>query len=360
MNLKLILSLSAIASVVLGKNVVDLRQRDWTAAQPVEREIQDRNADEFHNDKRDPKNVVNLGSFQKDVEEQAHEKREPKNVVDLKKVHNDKRDPKNVKEFKKFPKDYKREPKNVVDLKKVGHDKREPKNVVNLKKLAHDKREPKNVVDFKKIPHDKREPKNIVNLGKFQEDVENQAHEKKDGMNAVLIKQLKRLEEQVLFKIDEHDCHENILQSILPQVKDISIFAGYIRDNEYVSKKTELTDETTIIIAPSDDAIINKLQGKKPWEFPNPIGGENPDENASKNINSFVFGHVIENFEDNLQIESHSVVAKLLNGNTLRIKQDSSHKFLIQLNDNDWIQVKQVKQVDNGFVFVIDDCLVKP
>jgi uncharacterized surface protein with fasciclin (FAS1) repeats len=200
----------------------------------------------------------------------------------------------------------------------------------------------------------------VLKLEKFKQDVENQAHEKKDGMNTFLIQQLKRLEDQILFKLDEHDCHENILQSILPQVKDISIFAGYIRDNEYVSKKTELTDETTIIIAPSDDAIINKLQGKKPWEFPNPIGGENPDENASKNINSFVFGHVIENFEDNLQIESHSVVAKLLNGNTLRIKQDSSHKFLIQLNDNDWIQVKQVKQVDNGFVFVIDDCLVKP
>lgn len=368
MHLEFLVWLSTLAVGILAKNVVNLP---------------DSNGDIDGNDKRDPKNVINLDEFL----EQLQDKREPKNVIDLQTLadaieqEQQKRDAKNVVDLEKIEYQVKREAKNVVDLQDLAYAvkeqqmvKRDAKNLINLDELAEAIRQQnqkrKNVVnlpDEDTKVNDKR--KNVINLNDFKIGVEQEVNnEKRTPKNVISITDflnayneeapVKRdIDHQVNFKIDQVDCHENLLQSILPQIRDISIFSGYIRDNQYISTKTEATDEITIIIAPSDDAIIHKLNGKKPWEFP--LSTDN-DKNVEKNCQNFLFGHIVENFEDNLQIEQQTVLTQLLNGNFLSIKQDITNKFSIKVNMDDWIDVKQVKQVDNGFIFVIDDVLVKP
>lgn len=339
MNLKFILSLSAAATIIMAKNVVNLQ--DLNAA--------------IGNGKRE--NVINLQDFM------DHVKRYPKNTINLQDLANAiEQEQKSESELSK------RDAKNVVyllDLAQAVKDqqqKRDPKNVVTLQELEQ------SVKNQQEKRDGIQKRKNVINLNDFKIAVEDEVNGKREAKNVISItdfwttynpeENAKRdIDHQVNFKIDEVDCHENILQSILPQIRDISIFSGYIRDNNYISTKTEATDEVTVIIAPTDDAIMNKLNGKKPWEFPLPTDN---DKNVEKNSQNFLFGHIIENFEDNLQIEQQTVLTQLLNGNFLTIKQDVSGNFFIKLNDDAWINVKQVKQVDNGFIFVIDDVLVKP
>ncbi|KAK6456269.1 uncharacterized protein RJT20DRAFT_135031 [Scheffersomyces xylosifermentans] len=329
MNLKLILSLAFLSAMVAGKNVVNLQ--DFKIALE----------EEGGNEKREAKNVVDLNGFKEALEhESGNQKRDAKNVV-------------NLEDFKialqQPGKNQKRDAKNVVNLNDFKITKRDAKNVINLN-------------DFKiAVKSDtKVKRKNVVDLAAFKAAVESEGSNKKRSV------------EQFLFKIDLEDSKENILQSVLPQIKAISIMSGYIRDNEAISAKTELTNETMIIIAPTDNAITNKLDGFKPWEFPRPIVDAD-DETVEKilkyNLNSFLSHHIVENFEQNLEIDQNSKVieTRLLNGNVVRIKQDQvTDKFSLQTVDkksgksSNWINVDTVKQVDNGFIFVIDESLVKP
>lgn len=367
------LQLLLLASAIAAKNVVDLESlnagdlRDKRGDSVGEDHLETRDV----NSKRDAKNVINLqelsdlrlaGKYQHDPKNSVHEKREPKNVANLAAL--------NVHD--------KREPKNVVNLAALNdHDKREPKNVVNLAALnaghndaGNEKREPKNVVNLASLnaantndDSELQKRKNTINLNDFKIGIPNNKREVKPHLsisNFLTTYNQKRADDnldQFTFEIDPKDSHQNILQSILPQIQDISIFSASIRDNAYVFTKTEALDQVTVIIAPTNDAISHKLDGKKPWEFPLCPSNE---KNVEENSTNFLFGHIIENFETNLKLEKQIVKSKLLNGNDLSIKQDVSGKFSIQLNNNDWINVTQVKQVDNGFVFVIDDVLVKP
>ncbi|EGW34967.1 uncharacterized protein SPAPADRAFT_48028 [Spathaspora passalidarum NRRL Y-27907] len=276
------------------------------------------------------KNLVDLNSFKAEVEEDKSQLEKRKNVV-------------NLDDFKIL--NGKREPKNVIDINKFKEPITKRKNVVNLNDFKIDKRDAKNVFDLTKLQQGSQRPS------------------KRDEQ--------KVLANNLLFTIDSVDCYNNLLQSILPQIRSISIFAGYIRDNQVLNDKTEFVNETMVIIAPMDSAIESKLSGLKPWEFPHSLGNVKDQFEQEKllqeNLNGFLNGHIITNFESKLIIGSDDdvklqqvVIAPLNNGKLIKIKQDSiTDKFKVKV-DREWIDVVLVKQVENGFVFVIDDSLVKP
>lgn len=88
---------------------------------------------------------------------------------------------------------------------------------------------------------------------------------------------------------------------------------------------------------------------------------------VNDNLLNFLNGHLVNNFEKKLIIDksvsdSVIIVTQLNNGNFLKIKQiRSTDKFFIKLVEQEnWINVESVKQVENGFVFIINDSLVKP
>ncbi|KAK6463154.1 hypothetical protein DFJ63DRAFT_108604 [Scheffersomyces coipomensis] len=281
------------------------------------------------------KNVVDLDEFKLAVQREIqNEKRDAKFVVDLEAL------------------------KQAVKVEAEGLNKRDAKNVVDLNafKIALSE-------EVKAGKVSKRAAKYLIDLSKFQEAVKQEvdSFEKRDEQNPFT------------FIIDVDDSNSNILQSVLPQIQSISIISGYIRDNEEISVKTELTNETMVIIAPTNDAISNNLGGLKPWEFPNPITDKMSDETVEKvlykNIESFLQNHIVSNFEQNLIInkEDKLIETNLMNGDLLKIKQhEETEQFEVQVirkkhkKSTGWIPVQMVKQVDNGFIFIIDETLVKP
>lgn len=253
--------------------------------------------------------------------------------------------------------------KNLVDLELLkeslheeSHEKRDGKNIIDLKQFQaasqqNQKREAKNVYDLQALKqgvaneNEKREAKNVYNLASLQEGVKSENDKRS---------------EQHIFNIQEQDIHQNLLQSILPQLQSITIFTGYIRDEPELESKTADSQQSMIIIAPSDNAISNKLNNLKPWEFPTELKGNSEDDRiVSENLQNFLNGHIIIDFKDKFVASNDAIVASLINGKEVKIKQDGIDKFKIMLLDT-WIRVETVKQVDNGYIFVIDDVLVKP
>lgn len=284
------------------------------------------------------KNVFNLDKFKAGVESEKNEKRDAKNVVNLDHV--------------KLGVSSKRDAKNVVDASDFKFSKREPKNVVNLDHLkigvpVPSKRDGKNVVDGSKFKITKRDAKNVVKPFKFAGD------DKKLVFNGFKSKISKR-DQQV---ISTQDSDTTLLQSILPQFKDISIFAGYIRDNEEINSKTESLSESMLIISPTDNSIMTKLNGYKPWEFPKSLDEGNEDDIVTSNLNYFISNHVVVDFSD-FKISGNEINVKLLSGKDIKIVEENNQIYIVSDGVN--INVGISKQVDNGFIFIIDDVLVKP
>lgn len=254
--------------------------------------------------------------------------------------------------------------KNVVDLDlfkeslhEEGHDKRDGKNVIDLEQFEANTQQEQN---------EKREAKNVYDLQSLKEGLENE-NEKREAKNVYRPEVLDegsskgdKRSMQNVFDIEEQDTHQNLLQSILPQLQSITIFTGYIRDDPELAMKTADSKQSMIIIAPSDDSISNKLNNLKPWEFPTELTGNSDDDRiVSENLKNFLNGHVIVDFKDKFVTSNDEIITNLINGKQVKIKQEGSEKFKISTGD-EWIKVETVKQVDNGYIFVINDVLVKP
>ncbi|EGV66883.1 hypothetical protein CANTEDRAFT_112432 [Yamadazyma tenuis ATCC 10573] len=249
--------------------------------------------------------------------------------------------------------------KNVFDLNKFKdavndekNAKRDAKNVYNLDdvkvglSVLNSKRDAKNVYNLDDVKvglsslSSKRDAKNVVNFATFKSDVEAEQVQKRDQV------------------VMEESTSALLLQSILPQYTSISVFAGYIRDNSEINEKTESLAESLLIICPTDNAISTKLGGLKPWEFPKSLSEGNEDEVVESNLSYFVSNHIVMNFED-LKITERSVKATLLSGKQVEIVQVGEKIGLVS-DDGTKINVIMAKQVDNGYIFIIDDTLVKP
>lgn len=253
--------------------------------------------------------------------------------------------------------------KNVIDLDLLkeslheeGHDERDGKNVIDLEQLEASTQQEQN---------EKREAKNVYNLQSLKEGFggENEKRETNVNKREVLEEGSNKGDKrsmQNVFDIQEQDRHQNLLQSILPQLQSIMIFTGYIRDDPELAMKTADSKQSMIIIAPSDDSISSKLNNLKPWEFPIELTGNSDDDRiVNENLKNFLNGHVIVDFKDKFVTSNDEIIANLINGKQVKIKQEGSEKFKISTGD-EWIKVETVKQVDNGYIFVINDVLVKP
>lgn len=211
---------------------------------------------------------------------------------------------------------------------------------------------------------DKREAKNIVSLDFFRTELGKEKNSKRD---------LKYIVDQIILNND-NDALTGVplLQSALPQVKEISIFAGYIRDQVDVAKLTNQLDTPLIIIAPSNFAISKKLSGLKPWEFPEDV--EKDETKAESNLTNFVKSHIIKEKSSSLEqwdkfFESTEVISKYvetLNKNIVSINREEGKTSIVSLRlDNDGIytfgyEVLDMVRVDNGFILVINDSLIVP
>lgn len=365
--------------------------------------------------KREAKNVVSLSDLSFDLDD-SRGKRDAKNVVDISKLEelgnlneNEKR--KNVVDISKLEalgklnSNDKR--KNVVDLSKLeelGHlnenEKRDAKNVVNLahlEELGHlndnDKRDAKNVVslallDDLKHLNGKRDAKNIVNLADFKftldekknhkrkhvvnlADLKLELNDKRDAKNVVelSLEELRDRDEPLLADVAKllHNLKRQqvlvdgkVLELILPQMRLISVFTGYIRDNADVAKLTEQQDQSLLLVAPTDDAVSK--MSKKPWEFPREVSGPDADAIAAANVELFLQSHVATSFVYN----GGEVETKLMNGHRLVIKQDLMSNVdggafsVVVPETNEVIPVMEARQVANGYVLVIDRVLAQP
>ncbi|KAG5421976.1 hypothetical protein I9W82_001069 [Candida metapsilosis] len=328
--------IASLSAMVASKNVYNLQGL--------------KEVDETANDKRDAKNVPNL-EYLKHLSENEKREADAKNVVNLQAFKNGVSDEVNEK----------RDAKNTPNLSDLGN------------KFLHegsDKDKRKNtfrISDFlQEDKHDKRDAKNTFDIGKFAK----LSGKKRDGQEILNLPEEEVAKESYVFTFDSADCCSNLLQSILPQLKSVSIFAGYIRDNRELNSRTESLESNMLIVSPTDDAIENKLSNLKPWEFPTSLDDAKSEQEQDKilqdNLQSYLNGHVVSDFQDKINIKDGNekvVVTKLNNGELLEIKQDIvSQTFSVRVpaRQKDWISVVIVRQVENGFIFVIDDSLVKP
>ncbi|RCK60344.1 hypothetical protein Cantr_08326 [Candida viswanathii] len=319
--------------------------------------------------KRDAKNVPNLEALRQALDASIT-KRDAKNLADLEALK------------KALDADInKRDAKNLADLDalkkalEASIDKRDAKNLANLEALRQaldeapiNKRETDKVFklhDFiAHAPPTRPKPKNILDVAELQRS--QQGPRGADRTYQEIIDS-----RDSLLEFDVVDCYNNLLQSVLPQLSSISIFTGYIREFLDIDAKTANPNEVMLVVAPDNDAIETKLNDLKPWEFPKSLESAKDDKEQEEILNdnllNFLNGHLVNNFEKKLVIDKSVtdavvIITQLNNGNFLKIKQvRSSDKFFIKLVDHeDWIPVESVKQVENGFVFIIKDSLVKP
>lgn len=224
--------------------------------------------------------------------------------------------------------------KNVVYLEDLGaaiekgqNSKREPKNVVSLEALK--------AAAHKEGVKGKREPKNVVDIKTYFE-----THNKRD--------------QKVLLK-----SNDILLESLLPQMPSISIFAGYVRDNAEILNQMESRRSFTLLVAPSDDAIATKLGGMKPWEFPEIIkNDEHDDETIASNIDSFLRAHI--SVEQVMLAQSNEISTILLNGKEVVIHNDPTTGIYTLRVEGKNVPVKTSRLAGNGVVLIIDEVLSKP
>lgn len=144
----------------------------------------------------------------------------------------------------------------------------------------------------------------------------------------------------------------------LVQDPQISIFAGYLRDDTELIKRLNDGDSYTVVLAPSNAAVA--ALALKPWQFPNAMTGKSEkdqDALANENISSFVGNHVVV---DTQLVTTFDVVkrARTISGLELEIFTEDN-KILVKSKDST-STVTKIIQTNNGAIWVMDESLVKP
>lgn len=89
------------------------------------------------------------------------------------------------------------------------------------------------------------------------------------------------------------------ISDVIGKERVISIFAGFTRDIDSISKRLDANDQNTTVLAPLNSAL-QKLP-RKPWEDPedyNELGanayeGQSGEDRAQRNLRRFVEAHVV-------------------------------------------------------------------
>lgn len=280
------------------------------------------------------KRVVNLAQFQEGYESEAHHKRLDMDDLSSLKAY--------------FA--------NVATKCHVDLDKLKGKTLGEI--LTTD-REEVLIPVFEGSSRAKRAPKNVVALDLLRQKLA-------EEVSSSSKRDLQQFWQQLVLEGDgsEKEVGAPLLQSTLAQVKDISIFAGYVRDQIDVAQLTEQINLPLIIIAPSDKAISKGLGGLKPWEFPRNV--EDEEANAELNLASFVRAHVVKGTPDQLSSWSDLLSSRksllhheqTLESQEIEIERANGEIFV--LGNGKKIKVIRSVRVDNGFLLVVDGSLVVP
>lgn len=209
----------------------------------------------------------------------------------------------------------------------------------------------------KESENSKRDAKNVVSLDDLKAAIDKQEDKAKvsrdlDSVKSFFKKFSKRDQEVVTIGAP-------LLQNLLPQIPTVSIFSGYLRDDEHLLTQMENENSFTILIAPSDNAIAHKLNGVKPWEFPKKVMyDETDDEVVAYNIDHFLKAHILTELQQ--VSENNELRSVLLDGREIVVKSDPTTGTYRLKIDGKWLPVTSVSLADNGIVFVIEDVLSFP
>lgn len=221
------------------------------------------------------------------------------------------------------------------------------KNVVYLENLAqamdsnNEKREPKNVVTLEDLLDNLKEENSDFSLAKRKNVVELQNWLHKRSLPQRPVQPVP------------------LLQSILPQVLQVSIFSRYVRDDADVLLELGNSESFTLFVAPSDQAVASFLTevGLKPWEFPEPVKDDATDDAViARNIDAFVKGHMSYG---NPVIDEHNTLSGiLLNKKPFKItKLQVDDSYTLDF-DGEQVAISSVHLAGNGIVFVVEKVLV--
>lgn len=148
-----------------------------------------------------------------------------------------------------------------------------------------------------------------------------------------------------------------LLQSVLPQVSEVSIFSRYLRDDDALLLHLGNPEGFTLILAPSDNAItsFSTQVGLKPWEFPEPVKNDATDDAViGRNIDSFVKAHM--SLGDPSIKADNTLSGVLLNDKPFKIVKLVDDTYTLEV-DSKKIAVSSVHLAGNGIVFVVENVL---
>lgn len=205
--------------------------------------------------------------------------------------------------------------------------------------------------------NEKRDAKNVVSLEDLRAAIDEQESESNEPRSLEEVqdffKKLSKRDQDVV------NVGAPLLQNLLPQILTVSIFAGYLRDDDKLLSQMESENSFTILVAPSDSAMSKKLDGVKPWEFPKQVlNDETDDEVVAYNIDHFLKAHILTQLggiSDNNELKS-----VLLDGREIVVKTDPATGTYRLKIDGEWKSISSASLADNGIVFVIEDVLSLP
>lgn len=202
--------------------------------------------------------------------------------------------------------------------------------------------------------------KNVVDLSQLQIDLS-----KREGQEP-LFEDPSSVDGIYIPKGEEPQKGPTLLVSGINVNTEISVFAGYVRDDIDVASRFNDAKKQTVVFAPTDSGI--ETLPLKPWQFPTTVDESKSEEEINaiiqSNVDDFIKSHLVDGevpFEV-LNSERSNLGAKLMseNGKVIKLVNDEGDYYVSSGESNEWLKVQKVTNVDNGAILVIDKPLSSP
>ncbi|CAI4342919.1 AHL_G0011270.mRNA.1.CDS.1 [Saccharomyces cerevisiae] len=170
------------------------------------------------------------------------------------------------------------------------------------------------------------------------------------------------------------------LESKLSLVKEVQIFAGYVRNDVETYNKISDPNEDLIVIAPTNGAISQLTS--KPWQFPNNIDKlesegateKELDMAIQENISKFVRSHIVVYNEDKNSYKRVGPGCTLLQSidftegkrsdseldGDILLKKEGEVYYVASTKDKKFHAVESIESGSNGIILTVDFPLVWP
>lgn len=174
---------------------------------------------------------------------------------------------------------------------------------------------------------------------------------------------------------DEESLNPICLNSRFPSMNEISIFAGYLRDDVSIAQMMENPAENVIVFAPTDEAI--ESLPLKPWEFPADINAiessTNDEETIDKLVNSNILHFVKSHIATGTSIDKAKTMKKCMSrtivlrsyafegdesSGDIMLKKEGDEYFVASSIDRKLKKVLRVEHAQNGLILVIGSTLI--